>query len=143
MITIQDQHLLCTNCGGKHLLKTNVEGNVRKVDAFKILHEDCTVKKIGVDAIVAAVEIGTNVPLDIMRQKTRARKIVDARRITAALLSEYTPMTRVQISEFLHQYLKNGKGDNAMATHYIQTDAECQATSREYRDFRAQITKWI
>lgn len=121
----------------------NAEYNVRKVEAFKILHEDCTIKKIGVDAIVAAVEIGTNVPLDVMRKKTRARKIVDARRILAALLSEHTAMTRVQISEFLHQYLKNGKGDNAMATHYIQTDLECQATSREYREYRNQITKWI
>jgi len=143
MITIQDQHLLCANCGGRHLLTMNVEGNFRKVEAFKVLHEDCTVKKIGVDAIVAAVEIGTELTLDVIRTKTRKREVVDARRVMCGLLAEHTKKTRKEIAEFVGQTLKDGTGDHAMAMHYIRTDKETQTNDSNYRDFRAQITKWI
>lgn len=118
-------------------------GNVRKVEAFKILHEDCTVKKIGVDAIVAAVEMGARIPLARMRQKTRKREVVDARRVLCSLLNEHTEMNRKEIAEFVGQRLKDGKGDHAVSLHYIRTDKETQTHDANYRAFRAQITKWI
>lgn len=73
--------------------------------------------------IIKSVQIITGVTLAEMRQKTRRRTIVDARKLTAAIIREMTGMSLWDIAKLLN----NEDGhycSNSVVMHYIACDRD-------------------